>query len=163
MIHSKLAHSSFHTLVVANLLVLAVNYWRRTHANCSLGHLKSRRVQRQVCQNYHRREFTSALDFISRVKPRVAGIFAAIIINFSEKETGRMAPSKHCYYEWFLCAMVYGFRISTVSGLLAGRSGFYGSIPGGDWKYFSLLPCPERLWAPPSLLSNGYKGFFPWA
>jgi hypothetical protein len=22
--------------------------------------------------------------------------------------------------------------------------------------------CPERLWGPPSLLSNGYQGFFPW-
>jgi hypothetical protein len=28
-------------------------------------------------------------------------------------------------------------------------------------KFFSSQPCPERLWGPPSLLSNGYQGPFP--
>jgi len=27
------------------------------------------------------------------------------------------------------------------------------------WEFFPS-PCPERLWNPPSLLSNGYEGFF---
>jgi hypothetical protein len=31
-----------------------------------------------------------------------------------------------------------------------------GSIPGGGWEFFSSPPRPERLWGPPSLLSNGY-------
>jgi hypothetical protein len=31
-------------------------------------------------------------------------------------------------------------------------------ISGGDWKFFSSPPRPERLWGPPSLLSNGYQG-----
>jgi hypothetical protein len=46
--------------------------------------------------------------------------------------------------------------------LWAGRSGFYGSIPGGGWEFFSSTPRPERLWGPPNLLSNGYQRLFPW-
>jgi len=36
-----------------------------------------------------------------------------------------------------------------------------GSIPGGDWEFFSSPPRPEKLWGPASLLCNGYQGFFP--
>jgi hypothetical protein len=38
---------------------------------------------------------------------------------------------------------------------------FYGSIPGGGWEFFSSPLRPERLWVPPSLLSSGYQGLFP--
>jgi hypothetical protein len=37
-----------------------------------------------------------------------------------------------------------------------------GSILGGCWEFFSKPPRPERLCGPPSLLSNGYQGLFPW-
>jgi hypothetical protein len=38
--------------------------------------------------------------------------------------------------------------------------------PGFDFRqwlefFFSLPPQPDRLWGPPSLLSNRYRGFFP--
>jgi hypothetical protein len=28
------------------------------------------------------------------------------------------------------------------------------------WEFFSSPPCPDRLWGPPSLLSNGYQRLF---
>jgi len=34
--------------------------------------------------------------------------------------------------------------------------------PDRGWEFFSLPPCPDRLWGAPSLLSNGYQGLFPW-
>jgi hypothetical protein len=37
-----------------------------------------------------------------------------------------------------------------------------GSSPGRTWEFFPSPPRPERLWSPPSLLSNGYQGLFPW-
>jgi hypothetical protein len=36
-----------------------------------------------------------------------------------------------------------------------------GSIPGRDWDFFSWPPRPDRLWGPPSLLSNRYWELFP--
>jgi len=40
--------------------------------------------------------------------------------------------------------------------------GVLGFDSHGDWEFFSSPPRPEWLWVPPSLLSNGYEGFFPW-
>jgi hypothetical protein len=37
---------------------------------------------------------------------------------------------------------------------------FRGSSPGRGSEFFSSPPRPDRLWGPPILLSNGYKGFF---
>jgi hypothetical protein len=37
-----------------------------------------------------------------------------------------------------------------------------GSSSGGGWEFSSSPPRPDRLWRPPSLLSNGYQRLFPW-
>jgi hypothetical protein len=36
-----------------------------------------------------------------------------------------------------------------------------GSIPGRSKRDFFTPQRPDRLWAPPNLLSDGYRGFFP--
>jgi hypothetical protein len=54
---------------------------------------------------------------------------------------------------------------SVCNWLLAGRLDDRGSIPGKggrDWELFCSTPCPDRLWGPPSLLSNEYQEVFPW-
>jgi hypothetical protein len=48
-----------------------------------------------------------------------------------------------------------------ISGLRPGWQGV--SSPCRGWEFFYLPPHPDRLWGPPSLLSNGYQGLFPWA
>jgi hypothetical protein len=54
-----------------------------------------------------------------------------------------------------------GSRVS--SGSIVSDCGLddRGSIPGGGKGFFLYPLCPDRLWVPPSLLYNGYRGSFP--
>jgi hypothetical protein len=57
---------------------------------------------------------------------------------------------------------VSGGARDTSVGIATGyRLDDRSSIPGGGWEFFSSTPCPNRLWGPPSLLSNGYWDLFP--
>jgi hypothetical protein len=64
--------------------------------------------------------------------------------------------SIHFHLGWcvglsFICHMFLGYRLDD-----------RGLIPSGCWEFFSKPSRPERLCGPPSLLSNGYQGLFPW-
>jgi len=37
-----------------------------------------------------------------------------------------------------------------------------GPSPGRGWEFFYSPKRPDRPWSPAGLLSNGYKGLFPW-
>jgi hypothetical protein len=56
--------------------------------------------------------------------------------------------------------IVPGWRSWYSDWLRAGRTRARSSRPGGDKNFHP--PCrPDRLWGPPSLLSNGYRGILP--
>jgi hypothetical protein len=68
----------------------------------------------------------------------------------------------------YCCKRIFRYRLSAetfgytlVHLLRAWRSDDRGSIPGGRWEFLSSTPCPDRLWRSTSLLSNGYRGFYP--
>jgi hypothetical protein len=65
-------------------------------------------------------------------------------------------------YTWFSCTLWWATQLSQYSvWLRAGRPSDRDSIPGRGERIFPLALCPDRLWSPPSLLYNEYRGSFP--
>jgi hypothetical protein len=76
------------------------------------------------------------------------------------------SPPKDCRYRQENPSFLSNLRFimsqdSSVSLVLGYGLDDRGSNPGRGSEFFSSLPRPDRLWNPPSLLSNGYWGFFP--
>jgi hypothetical protein len=67
---------------------------------------------------------------------------------------GRAIPPlpQYVFMAWFLVKHRDNFAYGLDDG---------GSSPGRGWEFFSSPPRPDRLWDPPSLLSNGYRRLFP--
>jgi hypothetical protein len=125
---------------------------------CCLGH--ALHLSTGSCSARRKDNVRHFLDPISRVwflhcHPTPA-ILSCLLCSSSQHQY--LCVSAIFFFFWICCAQ-WEARIAQwySAGLRAGWSG--GSSPGRGWKCFSS---PDRLWGPPSLLSNGYQGFFPW-
>jgi hypothetical protein len=63
--------------------------------------------------------------------------------------------------QFSLCLGSRDSAVSIVTGYGLDDRGVGVRIPVGS-RIFSSPQHPEWLWDPPSLLSNGYQGLFPW-
>jgi hypothetical protein len=90
----------------------------------------------------------------------VGGCEAAEIINSSQ--TSNTAPADHLpatTCSSVICLMTSRSPVGMKSGELSRNSGgLLAGRPGFDFRQGQR---PDRLWGPPSLLSNGYRGGFP--
>jgi hypothetical protein len=62
------------------------------------------------------------------------------------------------YYFKYLLSSIIGIRTSSVSVVTGYQQDGRGSSPGKDKKLFCIPQRPDRLWGPPSFLSNFYRG-----
>jgi hypothetical protein len=69
-------------------------------------------------------------------------------------------PLISIYLFVYLCMEEPGWRSRYIDWLRAGRPRGQSSSPGRI-KNFLFCNRPDRLWGPPNLLSDGYRGLFP--
>jgi hypothetical protein len=107
---------------------------------------------KDATRHSHRRPHLTSnthLTVADVIQPSILlGEFRAQWITFESSELLRTAKSVDLEWKWaslWLNQYSYG---------LDGRD----SIPGRDKRFVSTPQRPDRLWGPPSLLSNGYWG-----
>jgi hypothetical protein len=61
----------------------------------------------------------------------------------------------------FLNSTQINLELSIVNRLWVGRPRNRGSFMDNSKTLLSSPQHPDRFWGPPSLLSNGYRGYFP--
>jgi hypothetical protein len=106
--------------------------------------------------------------------PRITSDYLHVHLEVTALSNWSMIPNFLILLRWISHVTIYGdlnlgylttsrdSSVGMATRIRAVRSGFYGSIPGRGWEFFSSSSRPERLRGPPSLLSNGYQGLLPW-
>jgi hypothetical protein len=107
----------------------------------------------------------NARDSINLKLGRSGGQNPRDTFNSNAKRSGKqkpVTPFKHLHHNISRVPRIHMSRDSSVSIATGYGLDDRGSIPGGGWQFFSSTLCPDRLLGPPSLLSKGYQGVFPW-
>jgi hypothetical protein len=94
-------------------------------------------------------------------------VLSTRIINMVENIRNTLSPGIHFWNGWDVFWILYYFKAvrgnrdsSFGIAMVYGPHG-YGPIPSNGKRFFSIPQRPHRPWGPPSLLFNGYQGFFP--
>jgi hypothetical protein len=82
----------------------------------------------------------------------------SIMTELQPQSVGRSSPVRLRHFNSWSCHLLKPLPVR--AELRAGQLGNWGSIPGRGKRLLSSPQRQNRLWDTPSLLSNGYRGFF---